>query len=71
MATTGFVATGKGCEADMRMRKCIWFRSARDGRDIPVYIRKSYKKARYKRASERCAPGYWNWFVKGDWKNEL
>ena len=38
----------------------IWFRFAKDGRDIPVYFRKEYKKTRYKRASERLAPGYWN-----------
>ena len=42
-----------------------WFRPAKDGRDIPVYYRKAYKKARHKRKSERLAPGYWETFVKG------
>ena len=43
----------------------IWFRFAKDGRDIPVYYRKAYKKARHKRKSERLSPGYWETFVKG------
>jgi hypothetical protein len=49
--------------------KLIWFRMARDGRDIPVYFRKAYRKARHRRASERLAPGYWRTYVanKGDW----
>ena len=42
----------------------IFFRSSKDGRDIPVYFRKQYKKARYKKASERMSPGYWEQFVK-------
>ena len=41
----------------------IYFRQAKDGRDIPVYFRKGYKKARYKKASERLAPGYWKMCV--------
>ena len=43
------------------MVKTIWFRlmPGRDGRDIPVYFKKGYKKARVKRASERLAPGHW------------
>lgn len=41
----------------------IYFCSAKDGRDIPVYFRKTYKKARNKRRSERHAPRYWNMFV--------
>ena len=45
--------------------KWIWFRAAKDGRDIPVYYRKAYKKARYKRKSERMAPGFWESYVKG------
>ena len=48
----------KGMDSKRTM-KMIWFRMAKDGRDIPVYDRKTYKKARYKRASERLAPGYW------------
>ena len=48
------------------MIKTIWFRiGAKDGRDIPVYFRKGYKKARVKRQSERWAPGFWKAFVKG------
>ena len=51
------------------MAAMIWFRFAKDGRDIPVYYRKAYKKARHKRKSERLARGYWDTFVKrsGPW----
>ena len=44
----------------------IFFRvcCSKDGRDIPVYDRKAYKKARWKRKSERLAPGYWEQNVK-------
>ena len=44
----------------------IFFRMScsKDGRDIPVYDRKAYRKARWKRKSERLAPGYWEQNVK-------
>ena len=48
----------------------IWFRFAKDGRDIPVYYRKAYKKARHKRKSERLSPGYWDAFVKGEYSED-
>jgi hypothetical protein len=48
------------------MLKWIWFRLSKDGRHIPVYNRKSYRKARYKRKSERLAPEFWDVYVKGE-----
>ena len=46
-------------------RGWIVFRwGAKDGRDIPVYNRKAYRKARWKKKSERLAPGYWEQNVK-------
>ena len=43
---------------------------AKDGYNIPFYVRKSYKKARHKRKSERLAPGYWDYFVKKSKRND-
>ena len=47
-----------------RTVKLIWFRMCGD-RDVPLYLRKAYKKARHKRKSERLAPGYWRSYVAG------
>lgn len=41
----------------------IWFTNASDGRTIPVYYRKAYKKSRHRRKSERLAPGFWAKYV--------
>lgn len=42
----------------------IWFRFPKYDWDVPVYERKAYKKARFRRKSERLAPGYWETFVR-------
>lgn len=47
----------------MKREKVIWFLITEKG-DVPLYKRKAYRKARFKRASERMAPGYWKACVK-------
>ena len=49
----------------MKRLKTFWFR-INGQRDIPVYERKNYKKARVKRQSERLMPGHWDLYVKGE-----
>ena len=42
------------------MTKWIWFITNKIGLSCPIYYRKAYKKARFKRKSERMAPGFWS-----------